>query len=277
MKYYLSTIADVTEGEADDDWGKLTYADKTAPLVTANGMGIEIAEFCISENMDNKFEEVLPHVLKNAEASPDKTLHAPYNELFPMAIDPLVVEAAYKRYEQSLEYCRRFGASKMIVHANYIQRLYYPERFVSRHIIFWKRFLAEHDDDIVICLENVQEEDPELILGILRGVDDPRLRMCLDVGHANLTKIAPMDWLKTCAPYISHYHVHNNFGPPEGLRKNIGDRHLSPGNGNIDMKALLTLAEELTPDATAAIESYELDESVAWLKENGFIGNSSSV
>ncbi|MDO5139042.1 MAG: sugar phosphate isomerase/epimerase [Oscillospiraceae bacterium] len=270
MKYYLSTIADVTEAEGDD-WGKLAYADKTAPIVAANGMGIEIAEFCISENMDVKFEEVLPHVLKNAEASPDKTLHAPYNELFPQAVDPLVVEMARKRYAQSLEYCQRFGASKLVVHANFVPSLYHPEWFVSRHIEFWKRFLAEHDDDVVICVENVQEEDPELILGILREVEDPRLMMCLDVGHANLTPVDPIDWLKACAPYISHYHIHNNFGPPEGLRKNMGDRHLSPGNGNIDMKALLTLAEELTPSATAAIESYELEESVAWLKENGFM------
>lgn len=271
MRYYLSTIADVTEdATADGDWGKLAYVDKTAPVVSANGMGIELAEFCISENMDLKYEEVLPHVLKNAAASPERTLHAPYNELFPMAIDPLVVEAAYKRYEQSLEYCRRFGASKMIVHANYIKDLYYPEWFLSRQILFWKRFLKEHDDDVVICVENVMEEDPELILGILKGVEDPRLRMCLDVGHANLTPVAPVDWLKTCAPYISHYHIHNNFGPAEG-RQSLGDRHLSPGNGIIDMKALLTLAEELTPDATAAVESYELDESVAWLKENGFL------
>ena len=271
MKYYLSSIADVTEETQGDDWERLIYSEKTAQIVAANGMGIEIAEFCISENMERKFEYVLPHVLKNAEASPDKTLHAPYNELFPMAIDPLVVEVAYRRYEQTLEYCRRFGAAKMIVHANYVPELYYPQWFTARHIDFWKRFLGEHDDGIQICVENVMEEDPELILAILRGVDDPRLRMCLDVGHANLTPVDPIDWLRACAPYISHYHIHNNFGVPKEGRRNAGDRHLSPGKGNIDMKALLTLAEELTPDATAAIESYELDESVQWLKENRFI------
>ena len=31
------------------------------------------------------------------------------------------------------------------------------------------------------------------------------------------------------------------------------------------------LAEELTPDATAAIESYAPEESAQWLKDNGFI------
>ncbi|MBQ5415442.1 MAG: sugar phosphate isomerase/epimerase [Firmicutes bacterium] len=272
MKYYVSSITDVISEEADGDWEKLTYVDRTAELVSANGLGIELAEFCISDNMDNSYEDVLPHVLKNCEASPDRTLHAPYNELFPMAIEPLVVEVAYKRYVQTLDYCKRFGAKKMIVHGNYTEALYFPNWFIKRHIDFWKRFLAENDlGDVVICVENVQEEDPDLILGILKGVEDPRLRMCLDVGHANLSDTEPIEWLRRCAPYISHYHIHNNFGAPKEGRRSWGDRHLALGNGNIDMKALLDLAEELTPDATAAIESYAPEDCVDWLKENGFI------
>ena len=195
MRYYVSSITDVISEEADGDWEKLTYVDRTAELVSANGLGIELAEFCISDNMDNSYEDVLPHVLKNCEASPDRTLHAPYNELFPMAIEPLVVEVAYKRYVQTLDYCKRFGAKKMIVHANYTEALYFPNWFIKRHIDFWKRFLAENDlGDVVICVENVQEEDPDLILGILKGVEDPRLRMCLDVGHANLSDTEPIEW-----------------------------------------------------------------------------------
>ena len=112
MKYYISSIADVVCEEADGDWEKLSYIDRTAPLAAANGLGIEIAEFCISDNMDNRFEEVLPHVLRNIAAVPYVVLHAPYNELFPMAIEPLIVDVAYRRYAQTLGYCKRFGASK---------------------------------------------------------------------------------------------------------------------------------------------------------------------
>ncbi len=271
MKYYISTISDVTEEVDDSGWEKINYVKRTAPLAKANGLGLEIAEFCISENMDLKFNDVLPHVEYNASMAEEKTIHAPYNELFPQAIDPLVAEVAYKRYIQTLDYCKRFGAKKMIVHANYIESLYFSVWFVQRHIDFWKRLLAERDDDITICIENVMEMTPDDILAIIKGVDDPRLKMCLDVGHANLTDIPPAEWLKTCAPYISHYHIHNNFGAPKEGKRSWGDRHLALGNGIIDMKALLTLAEELTPNATAAIESYEPEASVEWLKENGFI------
>ncbi len=271
MKYYISTISDLLFCDEDDCTEAVKYTERTAPIVKAHNMGIELAEFCISENMDNRYEAVLPHVLSNVRASDNIILHAPYSELYPMAIEPLVVEVAYKRYMQALEYCRRFGAHKMVAHANYIEQEYYPEWFVARHIDFWKNLLSKYDGDVIICLENVRESDPELILKILRAVDDSRLRMCLDIGHANLTDIGPAEWIKICAPYISHYHIHNNLGAAKEGRPNIADRHLALGSGSIDMKAVLSLAEDLTPDATAAIESYEPEESVLWLKNNGFM------
>ena len=270
MKYYISTISDVVCEEGEGGWETLSYADRTAPLAKEYGLGLEIAEFCISENMEDKFENVLPHVEKCASMVKDKVLHAPYNELFPQAIEPIVVEGAYKRYDQAYGYCRRFGADKMIVHANYVEALYFPGWFIDRHVDFWKRFLAEHPEGAVICVENVMENDPELILSILRRVDDPRLRMCLDVGHANLSTVDPADWIRQCAPFISHYHIHNNNGP-NPARRSLGDLHAALSKGVMDMKALLDLAEELTPDATAAIESYAPEESVQWLRDNKYI------
>ena len=60
MKYYISTISDVVDEADDNGWETISYVERTAPLAAENGLGIEIAEFCISENMDDKFEEVLP-------------------------------------------------------------------------------------------------------------------------------------------------------------------------------------------------------------------------
>ena len=78
MKYYISTISDVVDEADDNGWETISYVDRTAPIAQQYGMGLEIAEFCISENMDDKFDEVLPHVKYNAAAVKDKSLHAPY-------------------------------------------------------------------------------------------------------------------------------------------------------------------------------------------------------
>ena len=271
MQYLISTITDVVCEEGNGDWEQLTYTERTAPLAVKNGLGLELAEFCITDNMENSFEKVLPHVEKCAAAVELKTLHAPYNELFPMAIDPKIVAVAYDRYDKSWQYCLRFGASKMIVHANYVEDLYYPSWFVNRHVAFWQRFLREHPEKIVICVENVMERTPKMLLEIVQKVNDPRLRLCLDVGHANLSDVNPIEWLRAWAPYISHYHIHNNDGPLPGQRRNMGDKHAALDKGNIDMLALLRTAEELTPDATAAVESYEPEACVRWLRQVGFI------
>ncbi|MBR6951635.1 MAG: TIM barrel protein [Oscillospiraceae bacterium] len=271
MEYLISTISDVTTEEENGDWEKLSYADRTAPLAAGHGMGLELAEFCISDNMENSFADVLPHVEACAAAVKRKTLHAPYNELYPQAIDPMIVEVARRRYDLTWTYCLRFGAEKMIAHANYVEALYYPSWFVSRHVEFWRRFLEDHPEPVTVCLENVMETGPELMLDIVKRVDDPRLRLCLDVGHANLSDVAPEEWLKACAPWISHYHIHNNNGPVAGARRSQGDTHSALDQGVIDMEGLLRLAERLTPDATAAVESYEPERCVAWLKEKGFV------
>ena len=271
MEYLISTITDVICEEGDGDWEKLTYVERTAPLAQAYGVGLELAEFCITDNMENSFEAVLPHVEACVAAVKRKTLHAPYNELFPMAIDPKVVAVARDRYDLAWEYCLRFGADKMIVHANYVRDLYFPGWFINRHVEFWKNFLADHPEDITICLENVMENDPRVLLGVLEGVGDPRLKMCLDSGHANLSGLAPIEWLKACATHISHYHIHNNDGPVDGDHRSVGDRHAALDKGSIDMLQFLKTAEELTPNATAAVESYDPESCVRWLRANGFI------
>ncbi len=50
--------------------------------------------------------------------------------------------------------------------------------YVEKSILFWKDFLQETDMPIV--LENVLEETPDMLLDIVKGVDDPRLRLCPD-------------------------------------------------------------------------------------------------
>ncbi len=271
MRYMISTITDMVWNDETDDLAYASYADRTEPLAREYGMGLELAEFSITNNMDDGFETALPHVEKCAAAVELKALHAPYNELFPMAIDPKVVDIAYERYDAAWRYCLRFGASKMIVHANYVEDLYFPSWFTQRHVAFWQRFLSEHPENVTICIENVMEQKPELLLPILEEVNDPRLRMCLDVGHANLSKVAPIDWLKACAPFISHYHIHNNNGRLTEGNGSVDDKHAALDNGTIDMLALLKTAEILTPDATAAIESYYPEDCACWLRENGFV------
>ena len=270
MKYYLSTIADVdfeTVGETEE----IIYKKRTAPIAMQYGMGLELAEFSISENMDEKINAILPHFEYNRKSVQNAILHAPYNELFPHAIDSKAAHLAWDRYDMAWKLCLHYDIHKIVVHANYVKCLYYPEWFKAKNIEFWNEFLAEHSEDITICMENVMENEPALISDIIEDVNNPRLRMCLDVGHANLSGTKPEEWIRKCSKYIGHYHIHNNNGSVSAERPYLGDKHQSLQSGNIDMKAILTLAEKLTPEASVTVETCEIEESSKWLRENGFI------
>ena len=94
----------------------------------------------------------------------------------------------------------------------------------------------------------------------MKGVDDKRLRLCLDIGHVNAySKTSVMDWLEICAPCISHFHIHNNDGTK--------DQHNALQDGTIPMKEFLMRADRLCPNASRTLEVLSGSPSARWLME----------
>ncbi len=240
-----------------------TIAIDAVRVAKEYGFGLEIAEYCTAWNMDEKFAGVDGVVKKKLEGISRSLLHAPYNELFPCAIDKKARALAAERYWQATDLANRYGSQKVVIHGGYNPRIYFPVWYVEQSILFWKEFLQK-DPGVQIVLENVLEDDPLWLVDIVRGVDDPRLKLCLDIGHVNAYSSIPvMDWLETWAPYISHFHIHNN----DGSR----DQHNSLNDGTIPIEELLQWAEELCPDATYTLELMKNTPSALWLKENDLI------
>ena len=236
-----------------------TIDSKAQEIAREHGLGLEIAEYCTAWNMDEKFRETDTAVRQKLTGIQNRSLHAPFNELFPCAIDPKARALAADRYRQAIGLARNYGATKVVIHGGYNARIYYPVWYVEQSIGFWKAFLEE-DPGVEIVLENVLEDEPGLLLDIVKGVDDTRLRLCLDIGHANAyTPVSPMDWLKACAPYLSHFHLHNNDGTQ--------DSHSALNCGSIPMDEFVQQAEALCPDATFTLEVLESKSSVRWLLE----------
>lgn len=237
-----------------------TIATDAVRIARECGFGLEIAEYCTAWNMDEKFVPVDEVVKKKLEGISKSLLHGPYNELFPCAIDKKARELAAYRYRQAIDLAKRYGAKKVIIHGGYHPRIYFPVWYVEQSVLFWKEFLAE-DPGVQIVLENVLEDDPRWLLDIVKAVDDPHLRLCLDVGHVNVYSGVPVvDWLENWAPYISHFHIHNN----DGSR----DQHNALDEGTIPIKQLLLRAQQLCLDATYTLELMKDATSAMWLKEN---------
>ena len=99
-----------------------------------------------------------------------------------------------------------------------------------------------------------------MLTDIIRQVNDPRIRMCLDVGHVNAySKVPVMEWLESCADIVSHFHIHNN--------DTSRDAHGQLMDGTIPMKELLAVIAEKCPNATLTLELMNAEPSVRWLLE----------
>lgn len=243
-----------------ENWYLSTIDEKAEQTAKRCGLGLEIAEYCTAWNLDEKFAETDPLVREKLTYADRFVLHAPFNELFPCAIDPKARELARSRYREALALAVEYGAKKVVIHGGYNPWLYYPVWYVEQSQAFWREFAAEIPEGITVCLENVLEETPDMLGSIVRGADCDKIRMCLDVGHVNAySKVPVMKWLEDCADCISHFHIHNNDGS--------WDTHSALGTGTIPMKELLDRAEVLCPDATYTLELTDAEPSVKWLME----------
>ena len=64
-----------------------TIAPDAVHMAKEYGIHLEIAEYCTAWNMDEKFGGVDQVVRKKLDGISQSVLHAPFNELFPCAID----------------------------------------------------------------------------------------------------------------------------------------------------------------------------------------------
>ena len=258
---YLSSIADDAPQTAKD-----------------YGLGLELAQFCTAAFLDNpdKVTELFPQdcarylesSLAACLSSSDRfVLHGPFNELCPAAIDPLVLEITEKRYRQAIDRAVSLGCPKLVLHAGFVPLVYHPEWFVSRSVLVWKRLMREVPETLTVCLENVMEPQPRLLADIARQVDDPRLGLCLDVGHANtfVSRVPPLEWVAPMAPWLRHVHLHNNAGHD--------DLHDPLGQGTLAMEQVLDTILELCPAATFTLENQDCGPSLDWLRQHGYGAN----
>ena len=238
-----------------------TIADDAVQTAREFGLGVELAQFCLAENMD----KTPPDVQKSLDAAlkvPRRVFHAPFAELCPAAIDPLVRAVTRRRFLQAAALAKRYGAEKMVVHSGFIPLVYYPEWFAPQSAAFWREFLNDVDG-LTLCVENVMETSPDALRQVAEQVNDPRLRICFDVGHAFCQSGELAPWLDALAPYISHVHLHNNHGS--------SDEHLGLPDGTLDMAAVIRQLEALAPQATYTLEVRSARASVEWLLKEGLL------
>lgn len=245
-RLYLATIA--------------AGADETASRF---GLGLEIDEFCTAANFDADFDRWDGAARAHLAHSDRFVFHAPFAELCPCAIDPMVRDVTMRRFRQTAALSRAYGIRRIVVHSGFIPHVYYPVWFVEQSARFF-RALLDAEPEVALCVENVLDDDPAPLMDLADAVDDPRLGLCLDVGHANaVSKIPVRQWLKRLAPRLMHLHLHDNDG--------TADLHQIPGDGSLGFPGLMDEIEAAAPKATLTFECMDGAGCARRLAEYGWL------
>lgn len=247
----------------------------TTKLCKKNNLGIEIQAF-YNPYIENKKELIEKYKNILTEITGKKSYHAPFWDLNLGTKIKEFQEVMMNIYNESYSIAKQLGCTEIVIHSNYKPGTDWYSGWIYRAKNFLTDFLKEKDNSITICIENQFESDSELLINLIDEINDSRVKVCLDIGHANAnSNMSVKDWIKTLNNRIAYYHLHNNHGKQTIYGYNKDDEHLAINTGTIDIAKTLELAEQYSPDAIWNIESKVefLEESVKCLKRLGYINN----
>ena len=235
--------------------GRQNAAEVTR-IAAEYGLGVEVMAFAFPDVLDGDWRGLLNEYKDLiAPISGPITMHGPFLDMVSGSPDPRINAVCVARYSAAIRIAAELRATQVIFHANFIGTLhntFYRDGWHKRNVDFWgpvAEYAQEHG--VLIALENMWEFDPSIIGDLLRDINHPHLRACLDIGHAHLfsePQFSLEDWYRTMQPWIIEYHMNNNDG--------ILDEHhaFDWDQGVLNYHQILPRLRSLRPDAVMVLE-----------------------
>jgi len=204
---------------------------------------------------------------KRLEYTPSLSLHAPFMDLSPGAVDPKVREATVYRFNQMLQLSQVLKPECIVFHSGYEKWKYglSTSLWLQKSLETWKPLNEKAESICVkVAIENIFEDRPENLRLLMKEMASGNFGICFDTGHCNLFSKVPLrEWLDSLGPYIIELHLHDNDGS--------ADQHLPLGDGAFDFRALFNALNSMAP-VIHTIEAHTPDhvlKSLSRLNELG--------
>ncbi len=192
---------------------------------------IGLEGLCLYEESIDSFREIA-HILKENDLS--CTLHAPFFDLAPGALDPEILEASRNKLRKAFALIEIFQPKSIVCHMNFEQNKqgYKMEKWAESSLGTWRELTdIASKNNCLLMLENTYETTPDAHERMLSSLDSGSAGFCLDVGHLMSFARSPwQDWLPRLSPWLGQLHLHDNNGDQ--------DQHLAPGLGNFNFAEL---------------------------------------
>jgi sugar phosphate isomerase/epimerase len=238
------------------------YSESQVDFLRNNKMGIEVYSPPVDLNNLDEYHKTISGYI---EGMSGVSMHGTSYDMAYTSNDPLIMEVVNKRFIQSIQAASFHKINYLVFHSAYrpffgIKGTSLERWYVKASIDFWKGFISNIPDGMTVLLENVEDNDPEVLLEIIEGINSPKIGFCFDAGHAHAYSSVPLsEWVKVLGRKINHVHLSDNDG------KN--DLHLPLGKGNLPLVSTIHDIFKYADNEIPFILECDIPSSVRWLKE----------
>lgn len=240
-------------------WGQVeTYLDMVLTHDLAPEIAIKGPEL---DGLDHVFVAQIASVLDDSGIRP--RIHAPFFDLNPGALDPLIREVTLRRLSQTLDFAQQLNADLMVIHPG-VDKWRYPrldQTWMENACQFFPTLIARAaQSDCRLAIENIYEEAPDTLVQLVNRLDSPWFGHCFDAGHWHLFGRRLMeDWLKSISEKLFHLHLHDNHGR--------ADEHLPVGEGTIEFAPLQQHLASMVRPPSITLEAHSPDHLIRSLRQ----------
>jgi sugar phosphate isomerase/epimerase len=229
-------------------------SEKYLPMIIENRINPEIG--IDGKTLDGSSEKEFSRIASILhQEGLSVTLHAPFYDLAPGAMDTLILKATRERLKQIFDLIPLFNPKTLVCHSGYDKKRYYNDQrpWLATSLETWTPLIENlSGTQTVLVIENVYEKNPDILLSLLDGLDKGKSGFCFDTGHMNAFSDTSMQgWLHTLGPYIRQLHLHDNDG--------TWDRHWALGAGKIDFEALFEYMNAAAIEPVITVEAHRED------------------
>ncbi len=211
--------------------------EKYMGLILQKRFNLEI--YLNSDVLDHLEQDRLLKVRDSLEYNPSITIHAPFMDLSPAAVDSRIREVTVSRLNQVLDIAEILRPIAVVCHSGYEKWKYALsiDLWLRKSLETWKPFNERAKKlGCKVAIENIFEDEPENLKALMDEMDSDNFGICFDTGHWNLFSILSIDeWMADLRKYIIELHLHDN--------DKSADQHNPIGDGNFDFDHFFKLLD----------------------------------
>ena len=196
-----------------------------------------------------------------------ESFHGAFIDINPASGDEHFAALSKQRMKKSCENAVALGAKNIVFHCSCFPFLRgaYIDNWAKAYGDFCLELLEFYNLNIFI--ENSFDVDPTPLKTLMNQIHSERLRVCLDVGHANYSRAPIEKWFDELNEYIGYLHISDNKG--------LFDDHISILEGSVDWKKISQLWNQLESKTPITLEINGLSnikKAIDYLKVNSLFG-----